>query len=126
MRPVFQRRRSAVQQCVEGEREARLGFADTRGGRSPGAFDMGQMSDQPLRRCGDELVGFCEVDERPYGDGCDTAPLAWLEGIYVIPNQRRQQVARRYDEALGNRVETPRVPEGFARVPSSRLSPAAM
>jgi aminoglycoside 6'-N-acetyltransferase I len=48
---------------------------------------------------GDELVGFCEVGERPYGDGCDTAPLAWLEGIYVIPNHRRQQVARRLVEA---------------------------
>jgi aminoglycoside 6'-N-acetyltransferase I len=48
---------------------------------------------------GGALVGFCEVGERPYGDGCDTAPVGWLEGIYVIPSHRRRQVARHLVEA---------------------------
>jgi aminoglycoside 6'-N-acetyltransferase I len=43
----------------------------------------------------DVLVGFAEISQRPYGDGCDTAPVAWLEGIYVLPAHRRQGVGRR-------------------------------
>ncbi len=38
---------------------------------------------------GGTLVGFAEASERAYGDGCDTAPVAWLEGIYVEPAYRR-------------------------------------
>jgi aminoglycoside 6'-N-acetyltransferase I len=38
---------------------------------------------------GDRMVGFMEVGERPWGEGCDTAPVAWLEGIYVDPAHRR-------------------------------------
>ena len=37
----------------------------------------------------DRLVGFLEVGERPWGDGCDTAPVGWVEGIYVDPAHRR-------------------------------------
>lgn len=40
------------------------------------------------------LIGFAEVSERPYGDGCDTAPVAWLEGIYIEPPYRRRGLAR--------------------------------
>lgn len=49
---------------------------------------------------GDRLVGFAEADERSYGDGCDTAPVAWLEGIYVLPAYRRDGLARRLVEAV--------------------------
>ena len=49
---------------------------------------------------GDLLVGFAEVSQRPYGDGCDTAPVAWLEGIYVLPAWRRTGVGRRLVEAV--------------------------
>jgi aminoglycoside 6'-N-acetyltransferase I len=45
-----------------------------------GAFDGGR------------LVGFAEAGERPYGDGCETAPVGWLEGIYVHPDYRRHGV----------------------------------
>lgn len=40
------------------------------------------------------LVGFAEVSQRPYGDGCDTAPVAWLEGIFVAQHQRRHGAGR--------------------------------
>ena len=41
---------------------------------------------------GERLVGFAEAGERPWGDGCETAPLGWLEGIYVNPDYRRQGI----------------------------------
>jgi aminoglycoside 6'-N-acetyltransferase I len=63
------------------EREMAAGFAGF------GAFD------------GAMLVGFAEVSERPVGDGCDTAPVAWLEGIYVAPGQRRLGLGKRLLEA---------------------------
>ena len=34
------------------------------------------------RYCGN-LDSFAEVGERPYADGCDTRPVAFLEGRYV-------------------------------------------
>jgi aminoglycoside 6'-N-acetyltransferase I len=43
---------------------------------------------------GDELFGFAEFSERAYGDGCETAPVAWLEGIYVEVRARRQGIGR--------------------------------
>jgi aminoglycoside 6'-N-acetyltransferase I len=44
---------------------------------------------------GQHLVGFAEFSERPWGDGCDTAPVAWLEGIYVLAEWRRRGIGRR-------------------------------
>jgi aminoglycoside 6'-N-acetyltransferase I len=46
------------------------------------------------------LIGFAEVSQRPYGDGCDTAPVAWLEGILVRHAYRRANVARRLVAAV--------------------------
>ena len=46
------------------------------------------------------LVGFAEVSVRPYGDGCDTAPVPWLEGIYVLPAYRRRGIGRRLLEHI--------------------------
>jgi aminoglycoside 6'-N-acetyltransferase I len=42
---------------------------------------------------GDEL-GFAEVSTRPYAEGCETSPVAYLEGIFVIPSQRKMGIAR--------------------------------
>ncbi|HEY4202477.1 MAG TPA: GNAT family N-acetyltransferase [Devosiaceae bacterium] len=42
---------------------------------------------------GEELIAFAEAGERPWGDGFDTAPVGWLEGIYVSPAYRRKGVA---------------------------------
>jgi aminoglycoside 6'-N-acetyltransferase I len=36
------------------------------------------------------LAGFVEVGTRPYADGCDTSPVAYLEAWYVDPDVRRQ------------------------------------
>jgi len=39
-------------------------------------------------------IGFAEVSQRAYGDGCDTAPVAWLEGIFVMPRYRQRGVGK--------------------------------
>ena len=36
------------------------------------------------------LDGFVEVGERAYADGCDTSPVAFLEGWYVEASLRRK------------------------------------
>lgn len=40
-----------------------------------------------------QLIGFVEVSQRPYADGCDTGPVGYLEGLYVEPEFRRQGTA---------------------------------
>ena len=49
---------------------------------------------------GETLIGFAETGERSYGDGCDTAPVAWLEAIYIVPAHRRAGLARRLVAAV--------------------------
>ena len=42
-----------------------------------------------------ELIGFAEASLRhDYVNGCETSPVAFLEGIYVLPANRRQGVAK--------------------------------
>ncbi|WP_407649147.1 aminoglycoside 6'-N-acetyltransferase [Devosia algicola] len=49
-----------------------------------------------------EVVGFAEASvRRDYVNGCESSPVAFLEGIYVAPAVRRQGVAK----ALCNTVE---------------------
>jgi aminoglycoside 6'-N-acetyltransferase I len=43
-----------------------------------------------VRADGTGLAGFAEVGERAYADGCDTSPIAYLEGWYVDPDMRRR------------------------------------
>jgi aminoglycoside 6'-N-acetyltransferase I len=43
-----------------------------------------------VRPEGTGLAGFAEVGERAYADGCDTSPVAYLEGWYVDPDMRRR------------------------------------
>lgn len=38
------------------------------------------------------LNGFAEVGTRPYADGCDSSPVAFLEGWYVDPDHRRRGI----------------------------------
>jgi aminoglycoside 6'-N-acetyltransferase I len=38
------------------------------------------------------VAGFAEVGARAYADGCETSPVAYLEGWYVDPDMRRQGV----------------------------------
>ena len=35
------------------------------------------------------IVGFVELSRRAYSEGCDTSPVAFLEGWYVSPSHRR-------------------------------------
>ena len=41
---------------------------------------------------GTRLAGFAEVGTRPYADGCETSPVAYLEGWYVDADVRRTGV----------------------------------
>lgn len=48
------------------------------------------------------VAGFAEATlRRDYVEGCDTSPVAFLEGVFVRPEWRRTGVAR----ALSDRVE---------------------
>jgi aminoglycoside 6'-N-acetyltransferase I len=40
------------------------------------------------------LIGFAEAGERAYADGCDSSPVAFLEGWYVAPSHRHHHVGR--------------------------------
>lgn len=45
-------------------------------------------------RPGGTLAGFVEVGARPYADGCDTAPVGYVEAWYVDADVRRQGYGR--------------------------------
>lgn len=45
------------------------------------------------------LVGFAEVDLRPYADGCQSYPVGYLEGWFVAPGTRRMGIGRALVEA---------------------------
>jgi aminoglycoside 6'-N-acetyltransferase I len=50
-----------------------------------------------------EAVGFVEAALRyDYVNGCETSPVAFLEGIYTDPARRRQGVARLMVEAVAD------------------------
>jgi aminoglycoside 6'-N-acetyltransferase I len=39
-------------------------------------------------------LGFVELSRRPYAEGCETSPVGYLEGWYVVPDARRTGVGR--------------------------------
>ena len=45
-------------------------------------------------RPGGDLCGFVEVGARPYADGCESSPVAFIEGWYVDPDSRRTGIGR--------------------------------
>jgi aminoglycoside 6'-N-acetyltransferase I len=45
-------------------------------------------------RANGSIAGFVEVGSRPYADGCDTSPVAYVEALYVDEDARRQGYAR--------------------------------
>jgi aminoglycoside 6'-N-acetyltransferase I len=48
-----------------------------------------------LAREGDAVTGFAEASiRRDYVNGCETSPVAFVEGIYVVPEKRGCGVAR--------------------------------
>ncbi len=60
------------------------------------------------------LVGYAEVGTRPYAEGCDTSPVAYLEGIWVDTEARRRGVAL----ALVRHAEAVARAEGVAELAS--------
>jgi aminoglycoside 6'-N-acetyltransferase I len=50
-------------------------------------------------RASGELGGFVEVGTRSYAEGCLSSPVAYLEGLWVDPDLRRQGVARELVDA---------------------------
>ena len=40
------------------------------------------------------IVGFAELNIRPYAEGCSTDRVGFLEGWFVVPDARRQGVGR--------------------------------
>ncbi len=44
-------------------------------------------------RGGGGLSGFAEIGLRKYADGCDSSPVAYLEGIWIDADSRRSGVA---------------------------------
>jgi aminoglycoside 6'-N-acetyltransferase I len=41
-----------------------------------------------------ELLGFAELNIRPYAEGCNTDRVGFLEGWYVVPEARRGGIGR--------------------------------
>ncbi|ERL64540.1 AacA7 [Schleiferilactobacillus shenzhenensis LY-73] len=59
---------------------------------------------------GQKAVGFCEVTlRRDYVEGSDTSPTGYLEGIYVLPDYRRQGIGTELVNAAAHWLRTQRV-----------------
>jgi aminoglycoside 6'-N-acetyltransferase I len=71
--------------------EAARFFAEpeSRGGIMPEAVLVATDADPP-----NQLVGFAEVSRRAYAEGCETSPVGFLEGWYVVPQRRRRGIGR--------------------------------
>jgi aminoglycoside 6'-N-acetyltransferase I len=68
--------------------------ADQMAAEAPGM--LAQTDLLVLLACeGNAVIGFAEAAiRRDYVNGCETSPVAFVEGIYVVPQQRRRGVAR--------------------------------
>ncbi len=60
------------------------------------------------------LAGFVEIGSRPYAEGCETSPVAYLEGWYVDPEDRRTGLGARLIEA----AEAWALSHGFSEIAS--------
>jgi aminoglycoside 6'-N-acetyltransferase I len=47
-----------------------------------------------------EAVGFAEAYVRDFANGCDSQPVAFLEGVWVAPGSRHKGVGRRLIRAV--------------------------
>ena len=45
------------------------------------------------------LAGFVEIGSRNYAEGCESTPVAYIEGWYVDPDVRREGLGRRLVQA---------------------------
>ncbi len=60
------------------------------------------------------LAGFVEIGSRNYAEGCETTPVAYLEGWYVDPDVRRTGLGRRLVQA----AETWALTHGYSEIAS--------
>ena len=67
--------------CSETDLEALLGLPP-----SEGIVLVAERGDGTLG-------GFAELGTRKYAEGCDTSPVAYLEGIWIDPDLRRGGIA---------------------------------
>jgi aminoglycoside 6'-N-acetyltransferase I len=52
---------------------------------------------------GARMTGFAEAAlRRDYVEGCETSPVAFLEGVYVVPEARKSGVARALADAVAD------------------------
>jgi aminoglycoside 6'-N-acetyltransferase I len=52
---------------------------------------------------GDRVLGFAEATlRRDYVEGCETSPIAFLEGVYVTPQTRKTGLARALADAVAD------------------------
>ena len=63
---------------------------------------------------GKQPIGFSEAMIRPFANGCNDRPVAFLEGLWVEPKYRRQNVGRRLVQA----VEAWAIRKGFRELGS--------
>jgi aminoglycoside 6'-N-acetyltransferase I len=63
------------------------------------------------------LAGYVEVGERPYADGCATAPVGYIEEWHVDPDVRRRGVGR----ALLSAAEEWALARGYDEMASDAL-----
>ena len=60
------------------------------------------------------LAGFVEIGSRPYAEGCETSPVAYLEGWHVDPGDRREGLGAKLIEA----AESWALSNGFREIAS--------
>jgi aminoglycoside 6'-N-acetyltransferase I len=65
----------------------------------------------------DRPVGFAELGIRPYANGCESQPVAFLEAIWVAPEARRRGIGR----ALLAHLEALARAEGHTEIGSDAL-----
>ena len=62
--------------------------------RSPGTMPEAVLVAVDTGDPAAKLLGFAELSRRLYAEGCETSPVGFLEGWYVVPERRRSGVGR--------------------------------
>jgi aminoglycoside 6'-N-acetyltransferase I len=63
------------------------------------------------------IAGVLELSLRPYADGCESSPVPFVEGWYVVPQSRRQGVGA----ALVKAAEDWAIVRGYTEIASDAL-----
>ena len=53
-----------------------------------------------IARLGTRPVGFAEASLRPYANGCDSRPVPFLEGVWVLPDERNRGIGQALVKAI--------------------------